>query len=111
MAEKMLSLEVAYALPDKQALIAFSVIEGSSVEQAIEASGVLQQFPEIDLVKLKVGIWNRTCRLTDLPKTGDRIEIYRPLIADPKQVRRLRAERAKAEGRAEKVTGGRVKPN
>ncbi|MGB1353167.1 MAG: RnfH family protein, partial [Glaciecola sp.] len=53
--------------------------------------------------------WNRTCKLTDTLKNGDRIEVYRPLIADPKEVRRQRAERAKEEGRADKVTGGRAR--
>lgn len=109
MTDQQLSVEVAFALPDKQLLLHLVVEQGSSVEQTIHASGILKRFPEIDLGKLKVGIWNRTCKLTDMPKDGDRIEIYRPLIADPKEVRRLRAERAKNEGRADKVTGGRPK--
>jgi putative ubiquitin-RnfH superfamily antitoxin RatB of RatAB toxin-antitoxin module len=58
---------------------------------------------------LQLGIWSRSCELDHIPKEGDRIEIYRPLIADPKEVRRKRAEKAKREGRADKVTGGRVK--
>ena len=62
------------------------------------------------LVDNKVGIWNRTAKLTDTVKDLDRIEIYRPLIADPKEVRKRRAEKAKEEGRADKVTGGRVDP-
>ena len=67
-------------------------------------------FPEIDLAVHKVGIWNRAAKLKDEVQDLDRIEIYRPLIADPKEVRKRRAEKAKLEGRADKVTGGRVNP-
>ncbi|WP_026377179.1 RnfH family protein [Aestuariibacter salexigens] len=102
-------IEVAYALPDKYALIELSVHSGVSVEAAIQESGILSRFPEIDLTENKVGIWNRTCKLSDAVSDGDRIEIYRPLIADPKEVRKRRAEKAKQEGRADKVTGGRKK--
>ncbi|WJG10878.1 RnfH family protein [Aliiglaciecola sp. LCG003] len=109
MTDSQITIEVAYGLPTKQALLKVVVEQGTTVEQAIQASGVMRRFPEIDLTSNKVGIWNRTCKLTDFPKHGDRIEIYRPLIADPKEVRRKRAEKAKEEGRADKVTGGRVK--
>ncbi len=109
MTEKQFSIEVVFALPDKQSLLEVVIEEGTSVEQAIQKSGILKRFPEIDLSKHKVGIWNRTCKLNDNPRDGDRIEIYRPLIADPKEVRRRRAEKAVEEGRADKVTGGRVK--
>ena len=109
MTEKQFSIEVVFALPDKQTLLEVVIEEGTSVEQAIQKSGMLKRYPEIDLAKNKVGIWNRTCKLTDLLRDGDRIEIYRPLIADPKEVRRRRAEKAVEEGRADKVTGGRPK--
>ncbi|GAC14665.1 RnfH family protein [Aliiglaciecola lipolytica] len=109
MSETQISVEVVYGLPNEQALIKLVVEEGRTAEETIQASGILRRFPEIDLSKMKIGIWNRTCKLTDTPRDGDRIEIYRPLIADPKEVRRLRAEKAKVEGRADKVTGGRVK--
>ncbi|MBU3005963.1 RnfH family protein [Paraglaciecola arctica] len=108
MTDQQISIEVAYATPEKQALLEVVIEQGTSVEQAIAASGIVKRFPEIDLEVLKVGIWNRTCKLSDLPKKGDRIEIYRPLIADPKEARRRRAEKAKDEGRANKVTGGRA---
>lgn len=111
MTDKQITLEVAYARPDKQSLLNVVVEQGSTVEDVIEASGILRKYPEIDLSVNKVGIWNRTCKLSDEPRQGDRIEIYRPLIADPKEVRRKRAERAVEEGRANKVTGGRVKPS
>lgn len=109
MTEKQITVEVTYGLPNKQALLKVVIEQGTTVEQAIQSSGIARRFPEIDLSVNKTGIWNRACKLTDMPKDGDRIEIYRPLIADPKEVRRLRAEKAKNEGRANKVTGGRVK--
>ena len=109
MTDKQIALEVAYARPDKQSLLNVVVEQGSTVEDVITASGILRKYPEIDLTVNKVGIWNRTCKLSDEPRQGDRIEIYRPLIADPKEVRRKRAEKAVEEGRANKVTGGRVK--
>ena len=102
-----IDVEVAYGLPTEQALLAVVVPEGSTVADAIQHSGILQRFPEIDLSVNAVGVWNRSCKLQHVLRAGDRIEIYRPLIADPKQVRRLRAEKAKQEGRASKVTGGR----
>lgn len=109
MTDKQISLEVVYGVPEKQSIMEVVVEVGTTVEQAILSSGILRRYEAIDLSTDKVGIWNRTCKLTDHPKNGDRIEIYRPLIADPKEVRRLRAERAKQEGRADKVTGGRPK--
>lgn len=109
MTEKQMTIEVVYGTPNKQVLLKVVIDPQQAVEQAITASGILRRFPEINLSENKVGIWNRTCRLNDVLREGDRIEIYRPLIADPKEVRRLRAEKAKLEGRADKVTGGRVK--
>jgi len=103
----LITVEVAYALPERQSLLTVSVARHSSVQQVIEQSGILQQFNEIDLTTQNVGIWSRPVKLDDNVKAGDRIEIYRPLIADPKDLRRRRAEKAKEEGRADKVTGGR----
>lgn len=100
-------VEVVYGTPAKQTLLEVSVEEGATVTSTIEASGILQQYPEIDLASTKVGIWNRVVRPTVTVKNGDRIEIYRPLVADPKEVRKRRAEKAIEEGRADKVTGGR----
>ncbi|NJC99372.1 RnfH family protein [Candidatus Erwinia dacicola] len=87
-------VEVAYALPDKQYLYRVKVPEGSSVEQAIIASGLLEIRSDISLQENKVGIFSRPVKLHDEVQSGDRIEIYRPLIADPKDLRRQRAERA-----------------
>jgi uncharacterized protein len=108
MTEQQFSIEVAYATPEKQVLLEVVIANNTTVEQAIKGSGIISRFPEIDLDVQKVGIWNRTCKLSDLPSKGDRIEIYRPLIADPKEARRLRAEKAKEEGRANKITGAKL---
>lgn len=108
MINQQIDIEVVFAKPEKQVLLDVKIGQGLTVEQAIFESKIMQHFPEIDLIKNKVGIWNRTCKLTDVPKNGDRIEIYRPLIADPKEIRRRRAEKAKEEGRANRVTGGRA---
>ena len=105
-----ITIEVAYALPDKQTLLQLNVDEGTTVQQAIERSGILVNHSDIDLAENKVGIWSKTCKLDRTLVDQDRIEIYRPLIADPKEVRKRRAEKAVQEGRADKVTGGRPNP-
>jgi putative ubiquitin-RnfH superfamily antitoxin RatB of RatAB toxin-antitoxin module len=102
-----IQVEVVFALPQRQSLLTVNVPVGSTVQQAIDASGILRSFNEIDLNENKVGIWSRTVSLTETVSAGDRIEIYRGLIADPKDMRKRRAEKAKEEGRADKVTGGR----
>ncbi len=107
MAEQM-NVEVVYALPKRQSLLTVNLPVGSTIRQAIERSGILSTYAEIDLTVNKVGIWSRTAKLDDVLVAGDRVEIYRPLIADPKDMRKKRAEKAKEEGRADKVTGGRV---
>ncbi|QBH97132.1 RnfH family protein [Limnobaculum zhutongyuii] len=88
-------IEVVYALPDQQYVKHLTVEEGCSVEQAIIASGILDMRKEIDLKVNKVGIFSRGAKLNDSVHDGDRVEIYRPLIADPKELRRIRAERSK----------------
>lgn len=105
-----ITIEVVYGVPHKQKILTLLVDAGSTVEQAIYYSGVIALFPEIDLKVNKVGIWNRAVKLSEVLTDLDRIEVYRPLIADPKDVRKRRAEKAKQEGRADKTTGGRVNP-
>jgi len=105
-----IQIEVVYGLAHKQKLMTITVPENSTVEQAIQLSGILTLFKEIDLSVNKVGIWNRIAKLSEILSDLDRIEIYRPLIADPKEVRKRRAEKAIEEGRADKTTGGRVNP-
>ena len=95
-----IAVEVAYALPEKQYLQRVKLDEGATVEEAIRASGLLELRRDIDLDKNKVGIYSRAVKLADVVKDGDRVEIYRPLIADPKALRRQRAEKAgKAQSR------------
>lgn len=89
-----IKVEVVYALPEKQYLLKVRLAQGSTVEQAIAASGILELRTDIDLAKNKVGIFSRPVKLTDTVNDGDRVEIYRPLIADPKELRRQRAEKA-----------------
>ncbi|MDN5681383.1 MAG: RnfH family protein [Ewingella sp.] len=88
-------VEVVYALPERQYLRTVKLEEGSTVEQAIVASGLLELRKDIDLKSNKVGVYSRPVKLADIIADGDRIEIYRPLIADPKELRRLRAEKSK----------------
>ncbi len=96
-AHRMLTIEVIYATPEQQKLITIEIAHGSNVEQCIQQSGVLTEFPEINLQETKVGIFSQVKPLNHQVQDGDRIEIYRPLIADPKAVRRKRAEQAKAK--------------
>lgn len=90
-----LNVEVTYALPEKQYLLPVKVNEGSTIEDAIIASGILALRADIDLKINKVGIYSRPAKLGDLLQEGDRVEIYRPLIADPKELRRTRAKKSK----------------
>ena len=95
MANLSMRVEVAYALPHQQALLTLALPVGSTVEYAIRQSGLLTQFPEIDLEKIKVGIFSKLVTLDTLLRDRDRVEIYRPLIADPKEIRRRRASAGK----------------
>jgi putative ubiquitin-RnfH superfamily antitoxin RatB of RatAB toxin-antitoxin module len=91
-----INIEVVYALPHEQILLKQAVPSGTTVAEAIQASGVLQKHPEIDLASNKLGIFGKLTKADTLLRDKDRIEIYRPLIADPKEVRRKRAEEGKA---------------
>jgi putative ubiquitin-RnfH superfamily antitoxin RatB of RatAB toxin-antitoxin module len=97
-----INIEVVYALPDEQLLLKKSVPAGTTVADAIHASGMLDKYPEIDLDKNKLGIFGKLTKSDAVLRDKDRIEIYRPLIADPKEVRRKRAE----EGKVMKKGGG-----
>jgi putative ubiquitin-RnfH superfamily antitoxin RatB of RatAB toxin-antitoxin module len=96
------NIEVVYALPNEQILIRKSVPAGTTVAEAIQASGILGKHPEIDLATNKIGIFGKLTKADTVLRGKDRIEIYRPLIADPKEVRRKRAE----EGKVMKKGGG-----
>ena len=90
-----ITVEVAYALPERQLILELSVASGTTLEQAIRASGILDQFPEIDLARNKVGVFGKPGSPDTVLQGGDRVEIYRPLIADPKEIRKQRAARGK----------------
>lgn len=87
-------VDVVYALPEKYYLRRVALPTGSTVKEAIVASGILLLCPEIVLEKNKLGIFSRVVTADDEVRSGDRVEIYRPLLADPKELRRRRAERA-----------------
>ncbi|MBI3574891.1 MAG: RnfH family protein [Gammaproteobacteria bacterium] len=91
----MLRIEVAWAAPHTQHVIRLRAPAGTTVEQAIRRSGLLERFPEIDLEKHGVGIFGELAGLDDPLRDGDRVEIYRPLLADPKTTRRERARKGK----------------
>ncbi|VAX12338.1 UPF0125 protein RatB [hydrothermal vent metagenome] len=83
-----MNVGVVYAKATKQVWLQLDVPEGSTVQQAIEISGLLDQFPEIDLGKQKVGIFGKMTKLDNIVEEGQRIEIYRPIVADPEMVER-----------------------
>ncbi len=88
-------VEVAYALEKKQTLLELEVDKGTTLKQAIELSGIIDTYPQIDLTKDKTGIFGKIAKLDTVLREKDRVEIYRPLIADPKQVRKERAAKGK----------------
>lgn len=89
----MINIEVAYAKPDKQVVIPLGVAAGCTVAQAIEASGILEQFPDINLDRQKVGIFGQVCARDKLLVDGDRVEIYRDLLQNPMDARRGRLQK------------------
>ncbi|UXY14056.1 RnfH family protein [Chitiniphilus purpureus] len=91
----LVQVEVVYAQARVQRLVPLTLPGGSTAGHAIQASGLLADFPEIDLARNAIGIFSRPCRLDTVLRDGDRVEIYRPLIADPKEARRQRV----ADGR------------
>lgn len=88
-------VEVAYAYPEKCFLKKIELDAPISIQNVILQSGVLEKYTEINLRENKIGIFSRPAKLTDLVENGDRVEIYRPLLADPKEIRRQRAEKQK----------------
>ncbi len=101
MAEEI-NVEVVYALPHEQTLLKVQAPQGATLAEAVRLSGILDKYPEIDISKNKLGIFGKLSKPESELRDHDRIEIYRPLIADPKEVRRQRA----AEGKVMKKGGG-----
>lgn len=93
-------VEVVYALPLRQDVISLDVAAGTTVGQALAASGLLARQPDIDLRVHRLGVWGRSTTLDALLREGDRVEIYRPLQVDPKEVRRRRAARKRGSAKA-----------
>ncbi|WP_041523700.1 RnfH family protein [Gilvimarinus agarilyticus] len=98
----LITVEVAYALPDRQTILEVLVEPGTTAFQAVERSGIVREYPELDIESAKMGIFGQALGTKGLKpprehelQAGDRVEIYRPLQADPKEVRRRRAEKAK----------------
>ena len=103
MTDEWFEVEVSYARPDEQVIVPLKIAPGTTLEQAIMQSGIVDRFAEIDLAKNKLGVFGKVAK-KDVPlKPGDRVEIYRPLIADPKEARKKRA----AEGKQMRKGGGR----
>lgn len=103
----LITVEVAYALPHQQMIIPVQVAPETTAEQAVKTSGILAKFPEIDLTVNQIGIFGKLTKLDTPLRHLDRVEIYRPLIADPKEVRKQRA----ADGKAMKKGGGDAPPD
>lgn len=101
---KQITVEIAYARPDTQVIIPVRLTVDATAIQAIERSGMLEKFPEIDIKQNKIGIFGKLTKPDTVLRDKDRVEIYRKLIADPKEVRRQRAE----EGKATKKGGGEL---
>lgn len=99
-------VEVAYAKPQEQVLLEVEVEPGCTARQAVEASGILERFPEIDLATQRLGIFGKLASADAVLREGDRVEIYRALKADPKEVRKRRAAQAKSDARGGTDEGG-----
>lgn len=88
----MMQISVVYAETDRQHWLPVQVHEGCTLGEAIKRSGILERYPQIDLAQQKVGVFGKLAKLDAALKNGDRVEIYRPIIADPKTVKRRPVE-------------------
>ena len=95
-----IQVEVAYALPQQQLIVKLKVPQGTTAEEAVLKSGLMQKFPEISLAQNKLGIFGKATKNDHVLRENDRVEIYRGLIADPKGARRARAAEGKAPKKA-----------
>ena len=100
--DNKIHVEVAYALPERQTILELEVEEGTTALEAARQSGVAEKFQGIDLENDKLGIFGKAVSPTQVLRAGDRVEVYRPLIADPKEVRKARAARVKERKAQEK---------
>ena len=95
-----MEVEVVYALPEQQSLLTVSVDDTCTAIEAVRQSGIVSEYPEIDLENVKLGIFSDSCTHETVLKAGDRVEIYRPLLADPKEIRKRRAAEIEAKKKA-----------
>jgi len=100
---EQIEIEVAYATPQEQVIIKFTVEKGMDAKSAVVQSKIAEKFPEIDPENAKVGIYGRSIKLDHVLCTGDRVEIYRGLIADPKTARKKKAAATKGDKSAPKA--------
>ena len=107
MENNKLTVEVVYALPETQTLLSLEVDKGATVKDVILQSSILEEFPDLDIDSLDVGIFGKATKMSQLVRDKDRVEIYRPLIADPKEVRKRKA----AEGKILKKGGATASVN
>ncbi len=101
MAESKIQVEVAYARPDRQEILAVELERGATVADAIRLSRIGNSFPEIDIANASIGVFGKRGTMATVLNPGDRVEIYRPLVADPKQARRQRAARGTPKRRSQ----------
>jgi putative ubiquitin-RnfH superfamily antitoxin RatB of RatAB toxin-antitoxin module len=97
--DEFIQVEVAYARPERQVILSVEVPSGTTAQEAIRLSGIEEEFPEIDLAKNRIGVFGKLCKPDRVLQAGERVEIYRPLTADPKQVRRELAASGKSLGK------------
>ena len=100
----LIEVEVVYALPDKQSLLTFDVEQKCTAIEAVQHSGILDLYPEIDLDNIDLGIFSDACNSDHILKAGDRVEIYRPLLADPREIRKRRAAEIAAKKRKKQTS-------
>jgi len=103
--EPTIQVEVAYALPDKQAIVPLDVPPGTTAMEAVERSGIVDRFEGLSLEGAKLGIFGKAVPATQVLAAGERVEIYRPLLIDPKEVRKARAAEAKERKAKEAAKG------
>lgn len=97
-AAQQIRIEVAHARPERQELLALDIDEGTTAIEAVRASGIAEMFPDLDIEAAKLGVFGKLCPPDRVLRPGDRVEIYRPLKADPKEVRRRLAAEGKTMG-------------
>ncbi|MGD8378017.1 MAG: RnfH family protein [Gammaproteobacteria bacterium] len=104
---RQIAVEVAHARPERQLVLRLDVPEGTTVLEAVRRSGILERFPSIDLAHNRLGVFGKLVKPDQVLREGDRVEIYRPLVADPKEARRRRAAAGRTMGRETQPPAGR----